>query len=61
MRTRAMPDIATHVGAARSRVDGHAKVTGAARYAAEFAAAGLLQVDSAHRTPAHRQPGLLHP
>ena len=37
-----MPDIATHVGAARSRVDGHAKVTGAARYAAEFAAAGLL-------------------
>ncbi|ACA17110.1 aldehyde oxidase and xanthine dehydrogenase molybdopterin binding [Methylobacterium sp. 4-46] len=30
-----------HVGAARSRVDGPAKVTGAARYAAEFKAADL--------------------
>ncbi|MGY2048651.1 xanthine dehydrogenase family protein molybdopterin-binding subunit [Methylobacterium sp. JK268] len=31
-----------HVGAARSRVDGPAKVTGAATYAAEFKAADLL-------------------
>jgi xanthine dehydrogenase YagR molybdenum-binding subunit len=30
-----------HVGAPRSRVDGPAKVTGAAKYAAEFAAPGL--------------------
>ena len=30
-----------HVGSPRNRVDGHAKVTGAARYAAEFAAPDL--------------------
>ncbi|WP_426956720.1 xanthine dehydrogenase family protein molybdopterin-binding subunit [Muricoccus radiodurans] len=32
----------THVGSPRSRVDGHAKVTGTATYAAEFTAEGLL-------------------
>jgi xanthine dehydrogenase YagR molybdenum-binding subunit len=37
-----MPNLETYVGTARSRVDGRAKVTGAARYAAEFAAPGLL-------------------
>ncbi|WP_158747154.1 xanthine dehydrogenase family protein molybdopterin-binding subunit [Acidisphaera sp. L21] len=31
-----------HTGQPRSRVDGHAKVTGAAKYAAEFTASGLL-------------------
>ena len=33
---------APHVGSPRSRVDGPAKVTGAAQYAGEFTAAGLL-------------------
>ncbi len=37
-----MPNTATYVGTARSRVDGKAKVTGTAKYAAEFAAPGLL-------------------
>ncbi|HJS87710.1 MAG TPA: xanthine dehydrogenase family protein molybdopterin-binding subunit [Acetobacteraceae bacterium] len=37
-----MPNAETYVGTARSRVDGRAKVTGAAKYAAEFAAPGLL-------------------
>ena len=32
----------THVGSPRSRVDGRLKVTGAAKYAAEFTAPGLL-------------------
>lgn len=36
-----MPSIETHVGQPRSRVDGRAKVTGAAKYAAEFTAPGL--------------------
>ena len=37
-----IPNIAeTHVGSPRSRVDGRAKVTGAAKYAAEFNAPGL--------------------
>jgi xanthine dehydrogenase YagR molybdenum-binding subunit len=36
-----MPDSVTHVGSPRSRVDGPAKVTGAARYAAEYKAPGL--------------------
>lgn len=36
-----MSETATHVGMARSRVDGRAKVTGAARYAAEFNVPGL--------------------
>ena len=31
----------TYIGTATSRVDGHAKVTGAAKYAGEFNAAGL--------------------
>jgi xanthine dehydrogenase YagR molybdenum-binding subunit len=30
-----------YIGAATSRIDGHAKVTGAAKYAAEYVAAGL--------------------
>jgi len=30
-----------YIGTATSRVDGHAKVTGAAKYAAEFSAPGL--------------------
>jgi xanthine dehydrogenase YagR molybdenum-binding subunit len=34
--------IETHVGSPRRRVDGRLKVTGGARYAAEFPAAGLL-------------------
>ena len=37
-----MADTATHVGAGRRRVDGPAKVTGAARYAAEYTAPDLL-------------------
>lgn len=37
-----MPQSQPHVGAARSRVDGPAKVTGTAKYAAEFDAPGLL-------------------
>jgi xanthine dehydrogenase YagR molybdenum-binding subunit len=32
----------TYIGASTSRVDGHAKVTGAARYAGEVSAAGLV-------------------
>ncbi|MFL5334490.1 MAG: xanthine dehydrogenase family protein molybdopterin-binding subunit [Geminicoccaceae bacterium] len=36
-----MPESVTHVGSPRSRVDGPAKVTGAARYAAEYKAPGL--------------------
>lgn len=36
-----MPATDTHVGTARSRIDGPAKVTGAARYAAEFGAPDL--------------------
>src|SRR5579883_250183 len=32
----------SHIGASVSRVDGHAKVTGAAKYAAEFDADGLI-------------------
>jgi xanthine dehydrogenase YagR molybdenum-binding subunit len=32
----------TYIGTATSRVDGRAKVTGAAKYAAEFDAPGLL-------------------
>jgi len=31
----------TYIGTATSRVDGHAKVTGAAKYAGEFNTAGL--------------------
>ena len=31
----------TYIGAATSRIDGHAKVTGAAKYAGEFKATGL--------------------
>ena len=31
----------TYIGTATSRIDGHAKVTGAAKYAGEFVAAGL--------------------
>ena len=34
--------VVRHVGSPRSRVDGRAKVTGAAKYAGEFAAPGLL-------------------
>jgi xanthine dehydrogenase YagR molybdenum-binding subunit len=37
-----IPNAETHVGSPRSRVDGPAKVTGAARYSAEFTAPGLL-------------------
>ena len=37
-----MADTATHVGAGRRRVDGPAKVTGAARYAAEYTAPDLV-------------------
>ena len=37
-----IPNAETHVGSPRSRVDGPAKVTGAAQYSAEFAAPGLL-------------------
>ena len=37
-----MPNLETYVGTARRRVDGRAKVTGAAKYAAEFTAPGLL-------------------
>ncbi|MEX3963800.1 hypothetical protein AB4Y42_16565, partial [Paraburkholderia sp. EG286B] len=33
---------ATRIGAPLSRVDGRSKVTGAARYAAEFTATGLV-------------------
>ena len=37
-----MPDGTNHVGRATSRVDGLLKVTGQARYAAEYPADGLL-------------------
>ena len=37
-----MPETATHVGTALSRVDGPAKVAGAAKYAAEFGAPDLV-------------------
>ena len=33
--------MAPYIGTPTSRVDGHAKVTGAAKYAGEFSAAGL--------------------
>ena len=36
-----IPNAETHVGSPRSRVDGRAKVTGAARYAGEFTAPDL--------------------
>src|SRR5437879_6065980 len=36
-----MSDTVTYIGTATSRVDGRAKVTGAAKYAAEFNAPGL--------------------
>ncbi|MGI4942925.1 MAG: xanthine dehydrogenase family protein molybdopterin-binding subunit, partial [Janthinobacterium lividum] len=36
-----MSDTQTHFGAPRSRVDGRAKVTGAAKYAAEYTAPDL--------------------
>src|SRR3712207_3341459 len=36
-----IPNAETHVGSPRSRVDGRAKVTGAARYSAEFTAPDL--------------------
>ena len=35
--------MAPYIGAGTSRIDGVAKVTGAAKYAAEFNAPGLLQ------------------
>ena len=41
LRSAAMLTAETHVGAPRSRVDGRAKVTGAAKYAAEFKAQDL--------------------
>ncbi len=37
-----MPTVESHFGSPRSRVDGRAKVTGAAQYAGEFTAPGLL-------------------
>ncbi len=36
-----IPNAETHVGSPRSRVDGPDKVTGAARYSAEFTAPDL--------------------
>ena len=36
-----IPTAETHSGSPRSRVDGRAKVTGAARYSAEFTAPDL--------------------
>ena len=47
----------TYIGTATSRVDGHAKVTGAAKYAGEFNVAGLAHgsvVTSTHRQGPHR-------
>ena len=36
----------TYIGAATSRIDGHAKVTGAAKYAGEFKETGLAQFET---------------
>lgn len=41
-----IPNAETHVGSPRSRVDGRAKVTGGARYSAEFTAPDLAHATS---------------